>query len=238
DVLESVHLTTLEDVCGTRAARDLGLPSQHVPDALARRHDESLAAWRDRLYQQYRVPVMLAALTDLKTSYVEVVNPFLYARVLACARKLPDELRTNKRLWRGMVDAWSPDVPYATRAAVPAARALTADAEMLALMLDELGSARTVELFGAAAAGRVRSALEASMRRAALGGLASHRSRFGRLFRRAKKRVVGRLHVDSFALAFRMLIAARMWSMLRRDAATFARRGSSRTQARIVSKAK
>lgn len=228
DVLESVHLTTLEDVCGTRAARDLGLPSQHVPDALARRHDESLAAWRDRLYQQYRLPVMLAALTDLKTSYVEVVNPFLYARVLAFSRGLPDALRTDKRLWRGMVDAWSPDVPYATQVAVPAPRALTTDAEMLALMLDELGSARTAELFGAAAVGPIRSALEASARRAALSGLASDRSRIGRLFRRAKRRLLGRLHVDSFALAFRMLIAARMCRMLTGDAASFARRPSTR----------
>ena len=219
DVRESVHLTTLEDVCGERAARELGLPSQRIPDALARRSGESLAAWRDRLYQQYRLPVTLAALTDLKTSYVEVVNPFLYARVLAHARALPDRLRTNKRLWRDVVDAWSPDLPYATRAAVLPPRTLTADPEMLVLMLDELGSARTAALFGPAAARTVRAALEASMHRWTLNGLVSKRSRVGRVLRRAKKRFLGRLHVDDVALAFRMLIAARMCAMLADDAA-------------------
>ncbi len=219
DVRESVQLTTLEDVCGEQAARELGLPAQLVPDALARRAGESLAAWRDRLYQLYRLPVTLAALTDLKTSYVEVVNPFLYGRVLAYARTLPDELRTNKRLWRSVVDAWSPGVPYATRAAVPPPRTLTGDAEMLSLMLDELGSARTAALFGAAAAKAVRAALETSMRRSVLSELVSTRSRFGRALRRAKKRFVGRLHVDSFALAFRMVVAARMCAMLGDDAA-------------------
>ncbi|HEX6994647.1 MAG TPA: asparagine synthase-related protein [Gammaproteobacteria bacterium] len=222
-VRESVHLTTLDDVCGERAARELGLPAQRIPDALQRRSDESLAAWRDRLYQQYRLPVILAALTDLKTSYVEVVNPFLYARVLAYARTLPDELRTNKRLWRGMVDAWSPRLSYATRTAVPPPRTLTADAEMLALMLDELGSARTAALFGAAAR-TVRGALEASMRRSALSGLVSNRSRFGRVLRTAKKHFLGRLHVDSYALAFRMLIAARMCALLGADASAGRRR--------------
>jgi len=225
DVRESVHLTTLEDVCGERAARELGLLPQRIPEALERRPDESLAMWRDRLYQQYRLPVMLAALTDLKTSYVEVVNPFLYARVLAYARALPDELRTNKRLWRGMVDAWSPDLRYATRAAVPPPRTLMADTEMLALMLDELGSARTAALFGGVAAQTVRAALEASMRRSALIELVSNRSRFGRALRRAKKRFLGRLHVDSFALAFRMVMAARMCAMLGDDAASWAHRG-------------
>src|SRR5690606_5799598 len=123
----------------------------------AKRPDESLAAWRDRLYQQFRLPVMLAALTDLKTPYVEVVNPLLFARVLAYARKLPDALRTDKRLWRATVDAWSPDVPYTKQSDVPSLRAFREDADMRELTLDELGSAQAIDLFGGDAVGRVRA---------------------------------------------------------------------------------
>lgn len=221
DVRESVQLTLLEDIFGVRAARDLGLSAQRIPEALEKRPDESLPAWRDRLYQQFRLPVMLAALTDLKTPYVEVLNPFLYARVLAQARKLPDELRTDKRLWRSMVDAASPDLPYATRSAVPSPRAFVQDAEMIELILDELASARAVDLFGATAVRLVRADLEAWLKgRTGVSTLAASRSRIGRFVRNAKKRLIGRLHADPFALAFRMLIASRMGSMLHDDAAS------------------
>jgi asparagine synthetase B (glutamine-hydrolysing) len=80
-----------------------GVDDQGFPARLARRDNESLATWRDRLYHTYRIPVVLGALTGLKTPYVEVVNPFLARRLLETVRGLPDEHRTDKRMYAAYV---------------------------------------------------------------------------------------------------------------------------------------
>jgi len=66
-----------------------------------------LRDWRDRLYQQYRVPFLLAALSDLKLGYVEIVNPLLSDSVIDLIRQLPDSLRTHKVLLRNIGRTWS-----------------------------------------------------------------------------------------------------------------------------------
>ena len=77
-----------------------GLAPQDVPAELLRGEGESLAAWRDRLYHVYRLPTVLAALSDIKFAYVEQINPLLARPILQRVRELPDRLRTNKTLFR------------------------------------------------------------------------------------------------------------------------------------------
>jgi hypothetical protein len=118
DVRRAVGAEMLTDFFPRRRLEALGLAEQTWPPALARAPDETLAAWRDRLYHSYRIPIMLAALTDLKTSYVEVVNPLLSRQVLDVVRAMPDDLRTGKILFRKVVTAMSPPIPFASRAAI------------------------------------------------------------------------------------------------------------------------
>ena len=102
--------------------RSLSVPEaqqQQFPERLERRPEESLATWRDRLYHTHRLPVLMGALTAIKTPYVEVVNPFLTQRILETVRTVPDELRTDKRLYAEYVKERSPDVPVATQSANP-----------------------------------------------------------------------------------------------------------------------
>lgn len=77
--------------------------SQELPQHLLRNSSETLAMWRDRLYHLFIVPVILSALSDLKLTYLEVVNPLLSRRILQCARELPDRLRSQKALFREVV---------------------------------------------------------------------------------------------------------------------------------------
>lgn len=93
---------------------DLTLPT--LPPHLLRQRRESLATWRDRLYQQYRGPSILAALSAIKASYVETINPFTHDRVLSEVRGLPDRDRTDKRLFRRLArEHLDPTrVPFAT----------------------------------------------------------------------------------------------------------------------------
>src|SRR5690606_39543522 len=82
----SVGLLTLEDHFSTEMLKRLDAPRQTFPAEFAQRTDEPLIDWRDRLRQDFRLPAVLAALTDLKAAYVEVLNPLLCESVLAINR--------------------------------------------------------------------------------------------------------------------------------------------------------
>jgi hypothetical protein len=119
DVRRSVGAPELRDF-GNRSwllragLGDLTLPT--LPPHLLRQRGESLATWRDRLYQQYRAPSILAALSAIKASYVETLNPFTHERVLSEVRLLPDRDRTDKHLFRRLArEHLDPTrVPFAT----------------------------------------------------------------------------------------------------------------------------
>jgi len=114
------------------------LAAQPIPASLARRRDEPLSRWTDRLYQQFRLPRFCSALTDLKSSYVEVSNPFLAAELVAFVRQLPDRLRADKRLWREWVRTVLPRVPFAIHPTVSPLEDLLNDTAMLEVILEEL----------------------------------------------------------------------------------------------------
>jgi hypothetical protein len=148
DVLRECGITRLDGLLGWQRRAAFGLPDQPLPPALERRAGESLAAWRDRLYQRFRLPVQLAALTDLKCAYVEVANPLLSSSVVECVRTLPDRLRTDKRLWRKIVTQRSPPIPFAARTGVYSLRDFVREPATLELMLEDLGSEAARDVLG------------------------------------------------------------------------------------------
>ena len=94
------------------------LETNDLPAAFGREDREGLAGWRDRLYHQFRIPVILAALNDLKCGHVEIVNPLLSRRVIDVARHMPEDLRTEKRLFQSLVMSMSPSIPLARKPAI------------------------------------------------------------------------------------------------------------------------
>ncbi|WP_114750942.1 hypothetical protein [Pleomorphovibrio marinus] len=88
--------------------------TQELPASYAKRGEESWYTWRDRLYQEFRMPLVMAALTDLKLAYLEVVNPFLSQSILNAVRNIPDQGRLEKRAFASLVNSFWPEVPYAS----------------------------------------------------------------------------------------------------------------------------
>jgi hypothetical protein len=222
-------LTMLSD-CYSREEREtFELPEQQLPERLMRGRGETLATWRDRLYQQFRVPTLLAGLTDVKTAYVEVGNPLLARSVLECVRALPDALRTEKSLWREIVGAQLPDVALATRVAIPSLNEVLADRRVQDILLAELTSERSADVLSPLLRARCCAALRAAGREPGCTRLKSR----GRpvLLRavpaplRAVVRTwrVGHAKLDPLVLAFRAFVAVRMHAQLGVDAATPAR---------------
>lgn len=113
EVYNSMGLTLFSRLLTPKQMLQYDLSDPVWPGALKRQANESLSLWRDRLYHCYRIPSVLAALTDLKLPYVEVANPLLSRRIIHIVRMLPDELRTDKRLFKDIVTAWSPPIPFA-----------------------------------------------------------------------------------------------------------------------------
>jgi len=222
----TASLTTLADFFRTHECEAFELPAQPLPESLERGRRETLATWRDRLYQQFRVPTLLAGLTDLKTAYVEVGNPLLARPVLECVRALPDDLRTEKRLWREIVDAQLPDFALATRVAIPSLNDFLSDPRVLALLLDELTSERARDVFAPLLRARCCAALRAALSKSR----AARRESWHppSLFRAvpAQVRAIVRnwrdmhISIDPIVFAFRAFVATRMHALLRTDAAT------------------
>lgn len=116
------------------------LPPQVVPEQLSRLDNESLAMWRDRLSLTYRIPVVMSALTDVKTSYVELMNPLLFSRMIDTVLRMPDSLRTDKRLYKQLAAGFAPGIGFATEMAIPDSQHILADPEFEVLLRDTLHS--------------------------------------------------------------------------------------------------
>jgi hypothetical protein len=187
-----------------------------------RRDNETLATWRDRLYQQHRLPKLLAGISDLQANYVEVVNPLLSRRILACVRELPDELRTGKSLWRQFVRARSGKIPFARSAAVLPLAEFVNDTRMLEFMLSELAEE---DIFSPMLRERIcsslRSALTVDAGRRRKVGARERLARFAPsgLRNAARRWMPATLELQPAVFAFRALIVARMNRLLKADAA-------------------
>ena len=120
-----------------------GIPPNELPDNYHRRDGETVATWRDRMYHTFRLPTVLAALSDIKLSYVEVLNPLLARSILEVVRTLPDELRTRKLLFRQMADGLGPPIGYANSAAISSSGALLVRNDFQQLMRQLLLDATT-----------------------------------------------------------------------------------------------
>ena len=205
--------------------RTLGLTPQRPPEWLFPAEDETLDGYRDRIYDEFAAPAVLAAFSAVKCAYVEVVNPLFARRIVTTALELPDDLRRLRRGFKQVVTALVPDVPVATHEADEPLNSYLARKPVEAEVLAELSSAEARNVFSATALNTVVAVVE----RPSTGAGRTVRGRVravvpNRLVRAV--RPVPRLHLDSRKLAYRMYVASRMAAILREDAAALAHPGS------------
>jgi hypothetical protein len=84
-----------------------------LPATLQRHPAETIASWRDRLYQTFREPCMLAANGHHASLYLETYTPFLSDSIIRAVRNLSDRQRTNKTAFIGSVPSWGKAFPHA-----------------------------------------------------------------------------------------------------------------------------
>ena len=201
---------------------DFGLPLQELPADMQRQEGESLGGWRDRLYHTFRIPTILAALSDIKLSYVEQISPLLSRSVLETVRELPDDLRTDKALFKEVVDSICPGVPYATKDAI----AVHADAlrrrEFVELLRDGIQSEYAKHLLSPGLVAYILGGIRAagpSGERASAQLKRSLRLLVPGFLKDWLKDTAAKPRVDGSVLAFRIFIVLRMHEKLSSDCA-------------------
>lgn len=120
---------------------------QEIPEYLLQQPEETLSTWRDRLYQMYRVPFIISALSDLKLPYVEQINPFLSNKIVKITRKLPDHLRTDKFLFKKIMGNYKTGIPYAKRGSNGLMINILRQPEIVEIIKQELSSENAAEIF-------------------------------------------------------------------------------------------
>jgi len=135
------------DLQNLKNYKEYGFPGQELPEEMRQRKSESLSTWRDRLFHFYTLPTGFSPLSDLKLAYVEQINPLLTREVLQVVRQLPDHLRTEKILFRKIVDSLCPKIGYAKSASSAPLRDLLKEEHIVSYMKDELSSPEANKIF-------------------------------------------------------------------------------------------
>ena len=120
---------------------------QYMPPRLEQKEGETISTWGDRLMQEYRLPVVQAALSDLKFPYVDQFEPLLSRQIILESRRLPDHLRNGKSLFRKIVESLNPNIRYATKSATINKQKLFAQPDFLKLIIEELHTPNARSIF-------------------------------------------------------------------------------------------
>ncbi len=221
DVFRLAGLQLCANYSNLRNCKAFQLPDQHIPSHLQRRSGESMSAWRDRLYHEYRIPVYLAALSDLKLSYVEQMNPLVSRKILTVFRSLPGHLRTDKSLFKRIVGKIGPKVEMASANGDASLESILRQRSIVEILRSEIDSERPRSLVPSGLIMQVIQNLQVSD-----GPATRHRHSFRSKFKELvpsfaenflrKNGVVPSL--DFNVLAFRIYLISQMNAVLSADA--------------------
>ena len=216
--------------------RHLGLVDLEWPEHLRRRPGERSQSYYDRLEQQFELPNVLGALNELKTRYVEVVNPLVSRRLIDLVRSFPDEVRMYGRAYLDVVERETGPIPHSRFSSVPDVSTIVENESLLKTVVLELTSPRMAGILSEEAVVRLLVAMASPRERdGVLRGFAVGAMKTASLA--LPSRVAARLtppyegpdDLPAVLVAFRATIAGRIAELLRSDAALLSGRASRGT---------
>ena len=213
-------LTVTTDYSSSALPKEFALSEEDIPLFLSRSAGESLRDWRDRLWLEFRTPYVTAALDDIKTAYVEIVNPLLCQQVVETVQTLPEAFRENKAIFEGIVQQMFPNIPFAKRWAIHETDEILDLPSVTHFLRGRLLAARATNIlpedFLHLLVMQMESRLKrASVRRRLIVACKAHAPRFIENYLRMH---LGHEPLNLRRLAWRALIIMRMSEMLAEDA--------------------
>ena len=120
DARISLELNKVEDFESLERVFELSsLQPPSWDEQAGREEGETLAAWRDRLYRNFRIPYILSGLHDPMLTFVELYNPLLHPGFIQWVLSQDDKDRTDKSKYKQFVEKLMPDIPVATIPSIP-----------------------------------------------------------------------------------------------------------------------
>lgn len=223
DVYKNMSMQLLSDYSNVHHIEGISrLTPQIRPPELERQPAETREMWRDRTNASFEAPLIFAALSDLKLSYVEIVMPLVSRRIIQQVRTMPDALRTNKSAFKRQVLAKDCGIRYAASAAIKPRDSILRESPVASVLSDSLhqgseGTGSIAELCRGAAV------------------LVESTSSSPRLFeRRRSRQVIRKIRMalgigaqpetlDPFCVAFRVYVIYQMFKLLEQDASALRR---------------
>lgn len=217
----STSSSLCKDISNLRNYRKYGIPKQQFPAVLQRRRNETLPTWRDRIYHEYRLPIIIASLTDLKLSYVEQISPLLSRNILDYVRQLPDHLRTNKLLFKEIVNDFELDINYATKEAIASPINILKTQEATNLLERVLSSDNAKDIFEVDFLNKILSAIGGEKTKSKVKasgiGLKSLLDLAPNILKNLIRKYIIRPKLDYNVIAFRIYIICIMHQLLLED---------------------
>jgi hypothetical protein len=222
DVERIIGIVPLRDYEGLPDLASAGLPAQDFPDWLDRQDGESMATRRDRLIQQYEQPFILAALNDLKLSYVELASPLLSGDIIRKVRELPDGLRNDKSLFKKIVRSISPKIRFAEHRAIESRENILRNRKIVNTVIKELNTDNAKSVFSGEFLAHVLRQIDTSQdtTHSSLSSLKKAIKPFvPKAIRRSVKKAPVKPRMDYNVLAFRIYLILAMNRIMTADAA-------------------
>ncbi|MHC1785283.1 MAG: hypothetical protein AB9891_21475 [Anaerolineaceae bacterium] len=113
-VFTDMNYHLLDDYSNLPSCLELGLKNQILPPEYAQRPNETITAWAYRIRFNIKKVDEMAALNEIKTSFLEVMNPLLSRRVIDIIKSIPYQKNPNKSIFREIVEKIAPPLEYGT----------------------------------------------------------------------------------------------------------------------------
>ena len=218
-------LTLCKDFANLENYESYGFDKQELPDFLHQRKGETPQMLIDRYYVSFRIPTIMAALNDLKLSYVEVANPLLSRQILMHMRNIPDQLRIDRKAFIEAMKELVPDIKYATEDATHIKGNVFKIPEAITLMKKELNADYMKEIFPEAFIKKVVDKLQQPEEVKKPGGVKNKLTKIIALYfpsrlKESLYNIMGKPVIDNCTLAFRIYLTGKMYKQLTEDATT------------------
>ena len=222
DVRRFMGLSLISDFENLKKHNYLNSLAQYIPKNLKRRKEENLHHYRDRILADYRIPIIQAALSDLKFPYVEQFDPLLINSIVEEIRNYPDELCNEKKILKEILRSLENKIEFANASATKPKEALFKKEKMIAEILQELESKAAKKIFPETFLNDLINMLKKHANSKSITPIQLiKRSISGILPLSIKKRLVKSFQTSNlniYTLAFRLLVIIKMNRILQEDA--------------------
>jgi hypothetical protein len=204
---------------------DSNFPAQKLPEKLRRVKSESMYAFTEKAYYNFRLPSVLSALNDLKLPYVDVFSPLLCRENILLRSRIIKEYSMTKN-YRQLLEGLSQGIPIANKESIINRETIMQHPDFLKLYYEALDSEIITKLIPVEIIDNVRSKINqkdknkefTSKRRSSKEYLFSIIvTRFSWFYFTYQRFFKKKKTINSHILAFRIFMIYKMWQVLNED---------------------